>query len=97
MRRICWNVRKGYIGLVPANVLVVAVIREGKLEKGHIAPLVIVGALVEADVIDAKRLQTANLFGDGAVKRRVAGMDTRDILALVVSGHDLVDDVIKGQ
>ena len=48
-------------------------------------------------IIDPKRLQAADLLGDGAVERGITGMDARHILAVRMRAADLVNDVVEGQ
>ena len=44
---------------------------------------------------DAERIEAAHLFGDGAIDRGIAGMDAGDVLARVMGGGDLGDDLIE--
>ena len=44
---------------------------------------------------DAERVEAADLLGDGAVERGVAGMDPGDVLALGVRGLDLGHDLVE--
>src|SRR3546814_14511075 len=46
---------------------------------------------------DVERAQAADLLGDGAVERRVAGMDPRHVVTRRVRRLDLRDDRIEGQ
>ncbi len=44
---------------------------------------------------DAERVEAADLLGDGAVERGVAGMDAGNVLALGVGGLDLGHDLVE--
>ncbi len=44
---------------------------------------------------DAQRVEPADLLGDGAVERRIAGVDAGDVVAGGMGGRDLGDDLVE--
>lgn len=46
-------------------------------------------------VRDAECLQAADLFGDGAIERRIAGMHAGNVIAVFMGGNDLGDDLVE--